>query len=132
MTREFSTDRPIFLQIVEILTEDIVSGKRAEGDKMPPVREYALLVGVNPNTVQRAYNELERVGLIKTRRGDGSYITRDKEVICNLSTSSLDRAVDDFLQKVMAMGFDEDTVMQTLAVRLKKRNGDNDGKTTDM
>ena len=57
-------DRPIYQQIMEKLTEQIVSGQLNAGDKVPPVRELAAQAGVNPNTMQRALTELERDGLV--------------------------------------------------------------------
>ena len=53
-------DRPIYQQLVEKLTEQIVSGQLSAGEKVPPVRELAAQAGVNPNTMQRALAEMER------------------------------------------------------------------------
>ncbi len=132
MSWEFSTNKPIFLQITDILIEDIVSAKRFSGDRMPPVRELALQAGVNPNTVQRAYTELERQGLIETRRGDGSYITTDTELLKLLSKESLSQTVEIFLLKVRAMGFDDTTVLNALTSKLNTQIGGKNGTTTKL
>ena len=63
MPWNLDSDRPIFLQIVERLESDIVSGKYAPGEKLPAVRELAVEAAVNPNTMQKACAELERIGL---------------------------------------------------------------------
>ncbi len=118
---EFSADKPIFRQLVEILIRDIVSGKRASGEKMPTVRELALDAGVNPNTVQRAYNDIESRGLIVTRRGDGSYITNDKKLVSELSGICLDNAIAEFITDVRALGFDDETVIDRVKSRLAER-----------
>ena len=60
MQWELRGDRPIYQQLVEKLTEQIVSGQLAAGEKVPPVRELAAQAGVNPNTMQRALAEMER------------------------------------------------------------------------
>ena len=68
MQWELRGDRPIYQQLVEKLTEQIVSGQLAAGEKVPPVRELAAQAGVNPNTMQRALAEMEREGLMFTNR----------------------------------------------------------------
>ena len=68
-------DRPIYQQLMEQLTEQIVSGQLGAGDKVPPVRELAAEAGVNPNTMQRALADLEREGLMYTNRTSGRYVT---------------------------------------------------------
>ncbi len=127
MSWEFSADRPIFKQMMEILTRDIVSGKRRPGEKMPTVRELALDAGVNPNTVQKTYNEIESQGLIVTRRGDGSYITTDSELVSVLAKKCLTQAVADFIESVTALGFDDETVIEQVSAQLiehsQKRTG---------
>lgn len=81
MQWELRGDRPIYQQLVEKLTEQIVSGQLAAGEKVPPVRELAAQAGVNPNTMQRALAEMEREGLMFTNRTSGRYVTEDREMI---------------------------------------------------
>ena len=64
MPWNLNSDRPIFLQIVERIQMDIISGKYKPGDKLPSVRELAAEAAVNPNTMQKAFSELERTGLV--------------------------------------------------------------------
>ena len=77
-------DRPIYQQLMEQLTEQIVSGQLGAGDKVPPVRELAAEAGVNPNTMQRALADLEREGLMYTNRTSGRYVTEDREMIAKI------------------------------------------------
>ena len=73
MDWNFRNDQPIYSQLTQRLTEAIVSGIYAPGEKLPSVRELAVEAGVNPNTVQRALSELERDGLVFSQRtADGS------------------------------------------------------------
>ena len=74
-------DRPIYQQIMEKLTEQIVSGQLNAGDKVPPVRELAAQAGVNPNTMQRALADLEREGLMHSNRTSGRYVTEDRRMM---------------------------------------------------
>lgn len=75
------SDRPIFIQILERIRMNIISGKYQPGEKLPSVRELAAEAAVNPNTMQRAFAELERAGLVYSRRTSGRFITEDQEMI---------------------------------------------------
>lgn len=77
----FDNDRPIYLQLVEYLKLYIVSGKLQPGEKLLSVREFALQIKVNPNTVQKALGELELEGLIYTERTNGKFVTKNYELI---------------------------------------------------
>ena len=80
----FNNDTPIYLQIVDLIRNDISSGKLKPGQKLPSVREYALEFKVNPNTMQKALAELESMELIYTERTNGKYVTKDQELIDKL------------------------------------------------
>ena len=69
--------RPIYQQIIEKVETEIASGRYQPGQQLPSVRELALEAGVNPNTMQRALSELERGGLVTSRRTSGRFITED-------------------------------------------------------
>ena len=76
MPWSFQADTPIYTQLVARLQEQIVSGAYPPGSKLPSVRDLAADAGVNPNTVQRAFAELERLGLIYTQRTSGKFVTK--------------------------------------------------------
>ena len=77
----FDNNTPIYLQLLEQFKMSIISGKYKEGEKLPSVRELAILLKVNPNTVQKALGELEDLGLIFTERTNGKYVTTNKLLI---------------------------------------------------
>ena len=77
MSVEFDPTRPIYLQIMERVKQGAVRGEHAAGEQLTSVRDMAAAMGVNPNTMARAYQELEREGFVETRRGEGSFITAD-------------------------------------------------------
>ena len=77
MILEFDNNKPIYLQLVEDIKKSIIKGEYKPGDKLPSVREYALLMKVNPNTMNKALLELENIKLIYTERTTGKYITKD-------------------------------------------------------
>lgn len=76
----FDNERPIYIQLVEKMKIDIVSGKYQPGDKIMSIRDLAIYYKVNPNTLQRALADLEKDELIYTERTNGKYVT--KEISC--------------------------------------------------
>lgn len=84
MTWELNSDRPIYSQIMDKIKTDIISGKYPVGSKIPSVRELAAEASVNPNTMQKALSELEREGLLFSRRTSGRYITEANIWLMNL------------------------------------------------
>ena len=113
-------DRPIYQQLVEILTEQIVSGQLAAGDKVPAVRELAAQAGVNPNTMQRALTDMEREGLMYTNRTSGRYVTEDKEMIEKIREHIASDRIAEFLAGMSQLGFSEQEVYRLL----EKRQGE--------
>ncbi len=81
MPWNLNSDRPIFMQIIEIIQLDIISGRYAPGEKLPSVRDLASEAAVNPNTMQKALSELERSGLVYSQRTSGRFITEDTKMI---------------------------------------------------
>ena len=94
---EFDNNRPIYLQLLEDFKLKISSGQWKSGDKMDTVRNLAKIYGVNPNTVQRALQELEREGLAKSNRTSGRFITDDEEKINELAKGGFYRSCDDLI-----------------------------------
>ncbi|MYC14183.1 MAG: GntR family transcriptional regulator [Gemmatimonadetes bacterium] len=78
---EFDPNAPIYLQIIGEIKKRSVRGVYSPGSKLPSVRDMAKEMGVNPNTMARAYAELEREGFVFTRRGQGSFVTEDGKKI---------------------------------------------------
>ena len=94
---EFDNNRPIYIQLLEDFKLKISSGEWKSGDKMETVRNLAQTYGVNPNTVQRALQELEREGLAKSNRTSGRFITDDEELIEKIAKSAFYRSCDDLI-----------------------------------
>lgn len=107
MKYTFDNDRPIYVQIVERLKLDVLNGKYLPGSKMPSVRELALLFNVNPNTMQKAMGELEEVGLIKTVRTAGRYVTEDKKLISNIRNGNAKKLLKNYFEGMLELGYDK-------------------------
>jgi len=102
---EFLPDKPIYQQLVDHIMGEIIRGTLAVGEKLPSVRDYAVLVGVNANTMQRVYRELESLGITETRRGQGSFVTENQARIQELREEMKEQLVQSFIQNVEALGF---------------------------
>ena len=77
------SSKPIYEQIVDKIKENILKGIFISGDKLPSVRELSSMIQVNPNTISKAYNELERQKVIETLRGRGTYVCELKDIKIN-------------------------------------------------
>jgi len=81
MSVEFDNNIPIYIQLVEQLKIDIISGKIPPGNRIPSVRDLSLQMKVNPNTMQKALVELEELNLIYTESTNGKYVTDNPKLI---------------------------------------------------
>lgn len=122
MSIDFLPDKPIYQQLIDRILGDIMRGTLAAGEKLPSVREYAVEVGVNANTMQRVYKELEQMEITETRRGQGSFVTEDQKKILALRDEMKEQLVTTFLQNVAAFGFTTDEIVKCL----QERGGEND------
>ena len=100
-----NNDKPIYIQIVEKITRQIISGEYKPGDKIESVRELAQLATVNPNTMQKAMAELERNNLILTNRTNGRYVTEDLNIIENLKKEIAKEIVIEYISKISQLGY---------------------------
>lgn len=121
MSWNLDSSRPIYAQIIEKVSLDIVSGKYQPGDKLPSVRDLAAQAGVNPNTMQKALSELERENLVHSARASGRFITEDKAMIEKMREELASTQIKEFLNKMSQMGFDYEKTI-TLLEKLGKEN----------
>ena len=119
MPWNLDSDRPIFIQIIEKIQMDIISGMYAPGDKLPSVRELAQKASVNPNTMQKALSELERTGLVYSQRTSGRYITEDKAMITNLKATLAKDIVTQFLDNMQRLGIKDEEVISLISEIIK-------------
>lgn len=115
MAWELDTDRPIYAQLVERLQTQIVSGQYPPGGKLPSVRELAAVAAVNPNTMQKAFAELERSGLIETQRTSGRNVTEDVELIKNIRSRLAGEQVDSFFARMEKLGYTRAETLRLLS-----------------
>ena len=110
----FDNDRPIYLQLVEYLKLYIVSGKIEPGERLLSVREMALQIQVNPNTVQKALAELESEGLIYTERTNGKFVTNNKNLIKKIKNELALEKVNRYLEDMKNLGISKKEAIEYL------------------
>lgn len=111
----FDNERPIYVQLVEQLRTFIVSGVFADGERLPSVRELALIAKVNPNTMQKALAELESEKLIYTERTNGKFVTTDSKLIKKVRSELAKEKIDLFLSDMKKIGFSLKEILEILA-----------------
>ena len=115
MAWELDADRPIYAQLVERIQKEIVSGKYQPGAKLPSVRDLAAVAAVNPNTMQKAFAELERSGLIVTQRTSGRTVTEDTELIVNTREKLAAGHMRSFIDNMQELGYDIGEIRELFA-----------------
>ena len=105
MSWEFQDHLPIYAQLMDTLKRRIITGRYLPGEKLPSVRDLAAEAGINPNTVQRAFSELEREGLIYTQRATGKYVTENADEIKSARQALAKTQVAEFLSNMQSLGY---------------------------
>ena len=103
---DFNADRPIFLQIALSICDRILSGELKGEDRIPSVREYGADIGVNPNTMMRAYEKLTADGIIYNRRGIGYFVSADarEQILSAQRREFLQKDVPAIKQRLALLG----------------------------
>ena len=111
MQWNFDSGAPIYAQLVAGIRLRIIMGEYPAGSRIPPVRELAMEAGVNPNTMQRALQELERAGLVMSCRTSGRFVTEDEEMINKVKEEMASKHIKVFLENMKQLGYDvEETI----------------------
>ena len=114
--------RPVYLQLIEQLELAIVTGALPAGAKVPPVRELAAEAGVNPNTMQRALQELETRGLLKTQRTAGRTVSAGAEQLDALRRQRARTLAEEFWNQMQALGVSAEETAALLRAAAEKEN----------
>ena len=107
---DYQDRRPLYEQVVEKFRHLILNGVLESGSKMPSVRQLAMELSINPNTIQRAYMQLEQEGLIYPVKGKGNFIA-DNEEVKRISRDSYIKEVKTLIQKGRSIGMEEEDLI---------------------
>ena len=128
-TLNFSSGVPIYRQIVQLISGKILSGALAPGDRIPSIRDVTAELNVNPNTVAKAYRELELGGLIETRRGMGCFVAETAGAKPRLARTEKPRRLDELFAALVTaagmMGISEREAVAYLAAKAAETGNEN-------
>ncbi|MFC4617155.1 GntR family transcriptional regulator [Camelliibacillus cellulosilyticus] len=124
MTDTFDPATPIYLQLAMRIQRQILRGVLKSGDKLPSVRETAVQSGVNPNTVQRTYRELEGMKIVESRRGQGTFVTEDQNVLQDMREALKQEEISRFVEGMKAMGYTDQEMISGLKIFLTGGDAD--------
>lgn len=108
MSWEFKDDRAIYIQLIEQIQLRIISGLYKSGGRLPSVRDMASEAAVNPNTMQKALSELEKIEIVYSLGTSGRFITEDTEKIKKLKEKLAVEQAEKFLKSMSGIGFNKE------------------------
>lgn len=118
---DYKDRRPIYEQVIEKFQQMILCGALQPNEPMPSVRSLAMELSINPNTIQRAYQELERSGYIYTMKGKGSFVS-DTTDAATTKRQELREEIQSFVDKALAAGITGDELVEMMTVCIKDAN----------
>ena len=124
MNWHFNSDMPIYTQLVSQIKFAIVSGELPPGERLSTVRDLASEAGVNPNTMQRAFQELEREGLVFSQRSSGRFVTEDVSIIEKAKMALAQEHISKLILSMERLGYDR---AEIIALLEEKNEEDNNG-----
>lgn len=125
MAIDFDSNLPIYIQVMDYIKKEIVSGRLKPGDRVDSVRDLALHFGVNPNTVQRSLSELEREGLLKSERTAGRFISENEELIGLVREQMATTCISRYVKEMENLGLRGEEILAQTAYYVKERDNDN-------
>jgi DNA-binding transcriptional regulator YhcF (GntR family) len=111
MEWQLDTNAPIYSQLIGNLKLAIASGRFDPGERLPSVRDMAVEAGVNPNTMQRALQELERDGLVYSQRTAGRFVTEEKQMIDSAKRSIAELNIKSFMDSMLRLGYGREEII---------------------
>ncbi|MBR8695069.1 MULTISPECIES: GntR family transcriptional regulator [Bacillus amyloliquefaciens group] len=122
MENEFQSSKPIYLQIADRIYYRLIRSELSPGDKLPSVREMAVQMKVNPNTIQRTYSEMERLGIVETRRGQGTFIAERSDLKAELKDRLTKDVFKRFIQEMVELGLSPEEMLEGIKQYAEEAN----------
>lgn len=123
---QFDTNRALYLQIADELRRRMINGSLKPGERIMPVRQFAAELGVTPNTLQRAFQELERENLLYTDRTSGRFVSEDRALLQKLKRESIRQALEDFVETMIKAVFSGEEIIEVVEQYIKETEQKND------
>jgi DNA-binding transcriptional regulator YhcF (GntR family) len=122
---DFDERYPIYQQIVNRFSHSLVRGELTPGDRIPSIRDLAIGLKVNTNTIQRAYQEMEREELIFSQRGTGYFVMKGENIVDRVKDKMLQESMSRFLQEMRSLGFNDLEILTQLKEQIEKGGREN-------
>ncbi len=120
MKIDLDNGKPIYLQIIDYLKMAILSGRYRDGDRIPPVRELAVLLRINPNTVAKAYKIMQEEGMLASRPGGGNFIVAPDESDFNREREeTIKEDIGKLLEKADSLGISRERLLEIFKAQSK-------------
>ena len=123
MKYKFNNSIPIYIQIVDIIKSKIISGEYKTGSQLDSIRNLALEFEINPNTIQRAFLELENSNLVYSQRTKGRFVTEDED----LKKARATEIIESFMKSMKDLGFSNEEILSLFKEKIL--GGKSDGTT---
>jgi len=120
----FDTAQPIYRQIIDDFRKKMIRGELKNGDRIPSQREYAEMARVNPNTVQRAYREMEAMHMVETLRGQGTFVSADEAMLASMKEDMAQSILNHFVAEMNALGYRDRDLIKILEDYLQIKEGE--------
>jgi GntR family transcriptional regulator len=117
---KFDLSKPIYQQIIDEIKRAVARGELKPGDKLPSHREMSQQVKVNPNTIQRAYREMEQLDLVTTLKGQGTFICDNVKLLGQIRYEMAEKALSVFVTEMKSLGFQGEEIFDLVAGTLKR------------
>lgn len=124
---QFNKREPIYLQLIDYFREKLVSNQLKPGEELPSRREIARKFNINPNTVQRAFSEMEEMSWIYTEPHRPSRVTQDVELIQKIKKDFVRRAVEEFVSSIRTIDISYVEITELVEKEFSKRHYPNGG-----
>lgn len=121
---DVESPRPIYLQIIDEVKRAVARRALHAGDRIPSQRELAQILRVNPNTVQRAFREMEVLGLVETARGEGTFVRDNPGLLMELRSEMAKDAVRGFVREIWGLGLGEEEAVQLVRSAFREQAGE--------
>lgn len=128
MEINFDESLPIYMQIMKGVLREIAVGTLSPGDKLLSVRDFAKRTKTNPNTIQRAYMELERMEVVETQRGQGTFVSDNSEITREVRSEMTATAVQSFVKEMRRLRYSDREILALVSQQLAQTGAAGSGK----
>ena len=111
---DFIANNPLYLQVVTDIKKQIITGKLPPGARLPSTRELAAQYKINPNTAVRVYNQLEQEGITFIRRGIGTFVTEQEDIIMEFKSERAESLIRELLEELKSLGVKKEEIIEII------------------